>query len=201
MISNKMITSSPLVSTIPLQPQTSTVSESEISHDDHNHNHEVHGTDTNTLLEMLWGSKEKIEELIVPVEFLGKKLNINKYMISALQQAELDIKNDPEASAYVIKSIWWWNWRNKRWGTTLSNHALWLAIDINPATNKFYPDGIDQSRRGDFYDIPDSFVSIMKHHGFVRGWDWKKPFDGMHFEFSNKELLAKAKNDVSLQVA
>lgn len=203
MISNKMVASPTLAPIIPLQPQTLPVSESEISHEDHDHdhNHEVQGTDTNTLLEMLWGSKEKVEELIVPVEFLGKKLNINKYMISALQQAELDIKNDPEASAYVIKSIWWWNWRNKRWGTTLSNHALWLAIDINPATNKFYPNGIDQSRRWDFYDIPDSFVSIMKHHGFIRWWDWKKPFDGMHFEYSNKELLEKAKNNVLSNVA
>lgn len=165
-------------------------------HEHHNHNHEiVHGTWTNKLLDMLWWSREEVEKLIVSHKFLGKKINVNKYMVPALQAAEQDIKKDPEASAYIIKVMWWWHWRNIRWWKTLSNHALWLAIDINPKENGFYPDGIDQTRRKDYYDIPDSFVSIMKHHGFIRWWDWKKPFDAMHFEYSNKDLLEKAKND------
>ena len=56
-------------------------------------------------------------------------------MIPIMQKAEADIKSDPEASKYVVRDLGGFDWRTKRGGSSLSNHALGIAMDINADQN------------------------------------------------------------------
>lgn len=143
------------------------------------------GSPTNELLGMLGGSKEAIEKNLTTVRFLGKTTQLHKCMVPLLQKVEADIKADPAASKYGITDFQWFNWRTKRNGSSLSNHALGIAFDINPDKNmgSFGNGGCD---------MPKEFVNAFKKNGFVWGGDWKSPYDPMHFEYSNKEKLAAA---------
>jgi D-alanyl-D-alanine carboxypeptidase len=55
----------------------------------------------------------------------------------------------------------------------LSHHAWGIAVDVNPASNRF----------GAEPNMPPSLVTIMESHGFTWGGRWLLP-DGMHFEWS-----------------
>lgn len=146
---------------------------------------EVGSSSTNELLSLLWGSRESVEKNLVSIPFLGKSVSLHRALAPILQKAEADIKADPEASKYVVRDLGGFNWRTKRGGSSLSNHALGIAMDVNADQNM-----------GSFWDggrnIPDSFVNIMKKNGFVWGWNWKSPYDPMHFEYSNWSLLKSA---------
>ena len=142
------------------------------------------------LFDFVWWSKESIENSLSTINFLWKDIQVHKYIAIKLKLAEDDIKSDPEASQYFVKSAWWYCWRNKVSWNGLSMHALWLAIDINPEENWYQSwNGIDYRK----LDIPQSFVEIMKRYWFSWWWNWKNPYDPMHFEFNDLALLQEEK--------
>lgn len=145
-------------------------------------------------------AKKTIEQQLTPCTFFGKKITINKYIIPRLQQVEKEIK--AANIDYSIKNIWGYNRRNVSWWSSVSYHALWLALDINPAKNPYV-----KTQRPDIpTDMPKEFVDIFKKNGFVWWGDrWnqdRKPWetykaDAMHFQFSDEKYLREQKeNDI-----
>lgn len=137
---------------------------------------------------ILWSNKETIEHSLVNTSFFWNTVKLHKAIIWALQNAESEIKNESSLKDYKIYRVDGYNWRNMRGKWILSNHALWIALDINPEENMW-----------DFWngntDIPQKFVDIMKKNGFVWWGDWKNPYDPMHFEYSKPGLLTQALNN------
>ena len=79
--------------------------------------------------------------------------------------------------------------------TTPSNHSWYTAVDINAPHNVFGAD----SRQ-----IPQAMADLWRKYG----WRWLGPpiKDWMHFDFAGtpadaKEMLAKAKNDLEVDMA
>ncbi len=152
-----------------------------------------HSGSVDKLLLLLGWSKESIESNLQEITFLGKEFKVIKYIVPALRNAEREIEQDPEASLYIINKIGWYKRRDAKkpgWWSfeSLSKHALWIAIDINPAENPYYYNqpGEDKYAR---YKIPPRFVEIMKENWFNWWWDWHSYNDSMHFEFSDPEKL------------
>lgn len=89
------------------------------------------------------------------------------------------------------------NYRTIEGTSTLSNHSLGLAIDINPLYNPYvrYIEGCesvlpangvpyaDRSRHCPYYiHKGDACYNIFIKHGFTWGGDWKNSKDYQHFE-------------------
>ena len=145
-------------------------------------------------------AKKTIEQQLIPCTFFGKKITINKYIAPRLEQVEKEIKSS--GIKYPIESIWGYNRRNVSGWKSVSYHALWLALDINPAKNPYV-----KTQRPDIpTDMPKEFVDIFKKNGFVWWWDrWNQDrktwetykADAMHFQFSDEKYLREQKeNDV-----
>lgn len=91
------------------------------------------------------------------------------------------------------------NYRTVYGSTTLSKHALGLAIDINPFYNPYvtYPNGVTRisppgsepyaDRSADFpckIDKDDLCYQLFTEHGFTWGGNWKSLKDYQHFQKS-----------------
>ncbi|MDY3250513.1 MAG: M15 family metallopeptidase [Candidatus Choladocola sp.] len=87
------------------------------------------------------------------------------------------------------------NYRNVTGSSNLSNHALGLAIDINPQQNPYvegngtyyHPnaaDYVDRSRTdvGHMINHDDLCYQLFTEHGFTWGGDWSSLKDYQHFE-------------------
>lgn len=93
------------------------------------------------------------------------------------------------------------NYREITGGGTLSNHALGLAIDVNPIQNPYvwYDEAgnrqcLDENARpyldrslGDPHMIAEGDVcwTAFQEHGFEWGGAWSSPVDYQHFELCN----------------
>lgn len=92
---------------------------------------------------------------------------------------------DDETSA-VANNTSCFNYRQVEGTDILSDHALGLAIDINPMQNPWVHPILGNLPPGSSYDneslgtINDLAVSIFKKLGFSWGGDWKDP-DYQHF--------------------
>ncbi|MGV1754828.1 tape measure protein [Agrobacterium sp. CG674] len=83
--------------------------------------------------------------------------------------------DDLVGSGYKINSLGGHNVRNKRGGTTLSEHAFGNAIDINPGKNPMGKNLIT--------DMPANIREMAAKWGLSWGGDWKSVKDAMHFEW------------------
>jgi len=135
-------------------------------------------------------ARKTIETMNIPCTFFEKNLTVNKYVVPKLQEVEKEIKDS--GIDYPIESIWWYNWRNISWWTSPSYHALWLALDINPAKNPFVMTSWGKIST----DMPKEFIEIFKKHWFVRwGNRWQEgrtdsyKADAMHFQFQDEAYL------------
>lgn len=167
------------------------------------------GKNVNAYLSLLTGwvidrtkAQPIVEKQLVKQEFMGMKLNVNKYMAEALKQVEKDIKasDDEDLKKYVFTNMSTYNRRNVRGSNSLSYHALWLAIDIDPANNPMV-----QSKRPKIVtNMPPELIRIFNKNGFIR-WgnrgnnDRKEGSsfrsDAMHFEFKDIDYLTAAVKD------
>lgn len=136
---------------------------------------------TNELLGMLGGNEQAIRKGLEKPDFCWKTVELHGCIVPKLKEIEKQV----EATGYKINGLEGFNWRTKRNGSSLSNHALGIAFDINPSKNmgSFWDGG---------RDIPQKVVDIFKNAWFIWGGDWKSPYDPMHFEYSNKQKLQAA---------
>lgn len=148
-------------------------------------------------------AQKSIEKMNTSCTFFGKNITINKYIVPKLKEVEKEIK-DADID-YSIDSLWGYNRRNISWWHSPSYHALWLALDINPAKNPFVMTSWGKIP----HDMPQEFVDIFKKHGFVWWGDrWKEgrtdryKADAMHFQFSDENYLKEEMGkDVPVKMA
>jgi len=89
-----------------------------------------------------------------------------------------------------------YNFRFIVWGNSLSKHAYWFAVDINPMQNPYIKNEIILPEASNWlYDtrkkwtITKEIASIFQDHGWIRWWDREKPYlDYHHFEKRNKQV-------------
>jgi D-alanyl-D-alanine carboxypeptidase len=99
----------------------------------------------------------------------GESWRVNKKGAPAFQA----FLNDLAATGYVPKSSGGFNYRKKRGGTSLSEHAYGNAIDINALSNAMGSSATD---------MPGNVAELAAKHGLEWGGTWKNP-DPMHFEW------------------
>jgi len=91
--------------------------------------------------------------------------------------------NDLESSGYKISSLGGYNYRMKRGGSSLSQHAYGNAVDVNPMSNPFGSGKIKT-------DLPENVSEMAARHGLSWGGDWKGKKDPMHFEYTGIDPVA-----------
>lgn len=85
---------------------------------------------------------------------------------------------DLVATGYQPTSSGGFNYRNKRGGSSLSQHAFGTAIDLNAADNPMLGKGAAVKT-----NLPANVGEIAAKHGLEWGGNWKSP-DAMHFEYT-----------------
>lgn len=127
-----------------------------------------------------------LERQLVPVQwpstFTGDldPIRVNPHMSGRLNQVFRQLEQ--EGISYHIHSAGCYCFRGVRglgrqqqpdYIPTESNHALGLAIDINPSSNPY--------ESGSTTDMPARMIEIFEAHGFAWGGRWNPP-DLMHFQ-------------------
>lgn len=84
--------------------------------------------------------------------------------------------NELESMGYRIRQFGGYNYRNKRGGSSLSEHAFGNAIDINWDKNPMTGTLVT--------DLPANISRIAAKYGLSWGGDWKSTKDAMHFEWT-----------------
>lgn len=102
----------------------------------------------------------------------GKTATVNRKAAAAFSGFLADL----ERSGYAINDLGGYNYRTKRGGTSLSQHAYGNAIDINPEANPF--------QQGLATDLPSNVSQMAARHGVSWGGDWQGKKDPMHFEYT-----------------
>lgn len=145
------------------------------------------------LHKLLWW-KDWIQESLWMTTFMGKRVQTLKMMHSILAKIEQEIKEDPLASKFTVKTIWCYCHRNtKEW--KLSNHANGLAYDINWWDMPMWDQSITLT--------PEfkRFAEIWIENWFKRWWFWDwKWYDPMHFEYTwSEEVYALINSNTDQQ--
>jgi hypothetical protein len=107
----------------------------------------------------------------------GKTVTVH----SAAAESFKGFIDELEASGYKIDSLGGYNYRTKRNGTSLSQHAYGNAIDINPQKNPMTYGPL-------VTDMPKNISDMAAKHGLSWGGDWKNSKDAMHFEWTGRNL-------------
>lgn len=121
------------------------------------------------------------------IHLLGIKFPI--YSIIPISEFEWDDKK-----SVAVNNSSCFNWRFVIGSDKLSDHALGLAIDINPMQNPWiHPNAhkiegrkYDESQKGTITKNSE-ILEIFKSHGFSWGGDWKNP-DYQHFFKPDTEI-------------
>lgn len=134
---------------------------------------------------------EKIADDIVEIM---RELYKNGYEIERMLLVDEYGGDDDKSMADNNSSAF--NYRTVANTSTLSNHALGMAVDINPLYNPYvtkkgvYPENGSQyaDRSLDFrakIDHEDFCYKLFTAHGFEWGGDWTRNIDYQHFEKAN----------------
>lgn len=94
--------------------------------------------------------------------------------------------NELSRMGYPLKDVGGYNFRNKRGGSGLSQHAYGNAVDVNASTNPFMP-----SLKT---DLPPNISEIATKYNLAWGGDWQGKKDPMHFEWRGPQNDARAPN-------
>ena len=148
-------------------------------------------------------TRSQLEQHIVSLRFLGKKVNLHEDLAAPLAAVEKEIRaaatNNQEVQDFVnkISSVEGYNWREIRDRQDRSFHSWGLAVDILPKgwqQKNIYWSWISEwnhnwmliplDRR---WMPPQPVVDIFEKHGFVWGGKWLQ-WDNIHFEY-RPELL------------
>lgn len=146
----------------------------------------------------------RIEQNIVSMSFLGRKVNVHRDIMPALSQVEKRILEEAlhnhEVKDFVatISSVDGYNWREIRDRQDRSFHSWGLAVDIMP--KGWQKKNIYWSWISDFdsdwmliplsqrWMPPKAVVDIFEQHGFVWGGKWVL-WDTIHFEYRPELLI------------
>jgi hypothetical protein len=150
---------------------------------------------------ILYGGLERreIEALMIPVEFLGGKMNIHRDIAGRLKRVDAEIRKWEGGKTFIasLGSVGGFNWREIAGTQRMSYHSWGLAVDIQPKRlgGKAIYWMWEQQRNKDWmlvplesrWNPPDRVIEIFENEGFIWGGKW--PFyDNMHFEY-RPELL------------
>ncbi|AWB24803.1 M15 family peptidase [Methylobacterium currus] len=105
----------------------------------------------------------------------GKKVTVH----AAAAESFKNFIDELEGTGYKIDSLGGYNYRTKRNGTGLSQHAYGNAIDINPLKNPMTNGKL-------ITDLPPNISDLAAKHGLSWGGDWKRTKDAMHFEWTGR---------------
>jgi hypothetical protein len=112
---------------------------------------------------------------IVEIDFLGRAMFVHRGVQPHFLRLErLFAARAPEYAAVVAAGVpddWSYLNRDTRGGTSKSNHAFGIAIDVNALANPLGTSG----------DMPMEVVLQWEIEGGDWGGDWSRP-DPMHFE-------------------
>ena len=151
----------------------------------------------------------RIEQNIVPMSFLGRKVNVHRDIMPALSQVEEMILKEAGRNREVrdfvdsIRSVGGYNWREIRDRQDRSFHSWGLAVDIMP--KDWQKKNIYWSWISDFdsdwmmiplsqrWMPPQSVVDIFERHGFVWGGKWML-WDTIHFEYRPELLILRGRS-------
>ena len=111
---------------------------------------------------------------IVEMDFLGETMYVHEDVephFMRLAQLFQELAPDYAAEIDISQDDWSYFNRDIRGGTSKSNHAWGIALDINALTNVLGTEG----------DMPEAVVRAWEEEGGEWGGDWSRP-DPMHFE-------------------
>lgn len=149
-----------------------------------------------------FAGKVKTGELVVNQCIADKVLAIFKELYEAKYPIEkmvlIDEYNADDDLSMADNNSSAFNYRTIAGTTRLSNHALGMAIDINPLYNPYiqvmdgktniYPKNglcyVDRTHSNPYYIRKDDLCyKIFQKHGFIWGGDWEPSKDYQHFEY------------------
>jgi len=128
---------------------------------------------TSELMNMYGSSPTQVRSQLVPINFMGKSVQVHRKAAPYFQAVIDDIK--ASGTTYKFRRLGTYNWRaNRNNPGVLSTHSFGIAIDINDDVNC---NGCTST------DIPNEVINAFREHGFRWGGDYKHKKDPMHFEF------------------
>jgi hypothetical protein len=148
----------------------------------------------------LWNAftREEMEEQIVEITFLKKKLKIHKAIRKKIGIIEKEIlaaaKTDKNINTWInnLGPLSGYNWRIIANTQSRSYHSYGLAVDLLPKSlGKKQTYWLWASeKKSDWWNVPyseryhppEKVIKIFESYGFVWGGKWEM-FDTMHFEY------------------
>jgi hypothetical protein len=147
-------------------------------------------------------SRLHLEQQLETVSFLGQDLQVHYYIAAKVRYIDERIrdmaKTDADIARFVrsLNSITSYAWRSMRGTTSLSFHALGVAIDILPTDrSKVLYWGWEKVNNDAWmivplakrWNPPEAIIQLFEEQGFIWGGRWAL-YDNMHFEY-RPELL------------
>jgi hypothetical protein len=108
------------------------------------------------------------------------------HLIAALDEL------DQRGLLYLVKSIDSFVPKYKESGRELSPHAFGVAFDINQWECPKLPNAVKADRLKHKVPLPEQdarLIAIMRKHGFTCGQHFSSPYDPMHFEYADRQVL------------
>jgi hypothetical protein len=121
---------------------------------------------------------------VVPVDFLGQKLEVHRKVAPAFAAVERRLKSatarDPGLKSFLTGIGGTFNWRNIAGTDRPSAHSWGVSMDINTKRSHYW-----RWAKGPIVwknEIPQVIVDAFEAHDFIWGGRWYH-YDTMHFEY------------------
>ncbi|MCX7948885.1 MAG: M15 family metallopeptidase [Treponemataceae bacterium] len=160
-------------------------------------------------------SREEVEDQIIAIQFLGKRVSVHRRIAAALRRIDTKVRSLAKTNQKVttflstVGTIGGYNWREIRGTQRMSFHSWGLAIDIQPKRlgGKVIYWGWEQEKNPDWMLVPQSerwappaeIIQLFEQEGFIWGGKWDL-YDQMHFEYRPELHLLKKLSLESLQI-
>lgn len=164
---------------------------------------------------LLYGGKSRreVEEQIVVMQFLGKRISVHRRIVAPLRRIDTKIQSLAKTNQRVatflsnIGTIGGYNWREIRGTQRMSFHSWGLAIDIQPKRLGGKVMYWEWGEKNDWMLVPLSqrwappteVIQLFEQEGFIWGGKWDL-YDQMHFEYRPELHLLKKLSLESLQI-
>jgi D-alanyl-D-alanine carboxypeptidase len=138
-------------------------------------------------MKLYGGSAEEVRRRLVPVDWLGQRLQFNGEAgaAAALARVAKRLAGSPALLPFLKPSAGTFNWRLVAGTQRLSNHSFGIAIDLNVAHAHYWRWSKEfKAGKPLVYQnkIPKEIVAAFEAEGFIWGGKWYH-YDTMHFEY------------------